>query len=51
VVMPNTQACSANPWTYYRVSIDSLETLTGYNFLSNVPTDIQNVIEAGVDNL
>ena len=51
VVMPNTQACSANPWTYYRVSVDSLETLTGYNFLSNVPTDIQNVIEAGVDNL
>lgn len=51
VVMPNTQACSANPWTYYRVSVDSLETLTGYNFLSNVPTDIQNVIEANVDNL
>lgn len=51
VVMPNTQACSANPWTYYRVSVDSLETLTGYNFLSNVPTDIQNTLEVKVDNL
>lgn len=51
VVMPNTQACSANAWTYYRVSVDSIESLTGYNFLSNVPTDVQNVIEARVDNL
>ncbi|HPN22214.1 MAG TPA: DNA/RNA non-specific endonuclease, partial [Tenuifilaceae bacterium] len=50
VVMPNTQACSANAWTYYKVSVDSIESLTGYNFLSNVPTEIQNVIEARVDN-
>lgn len=51
VVMPNTQACSANPWTYYRVSVDALETLTGYDFLSNIPANIQSVIEANVDNL
>lgn len=51
VVMPNTQACSANPWTYYRVSVDSLETLTGYDFLSSIPANIQSVIEANVDNL
>jgi endonuclease G len=51
VVMPNTQACSSYSWTYYRVSVDSIETLTGYNFLSNVPTSIQDVIEAKVDNL
>ena len=51
VVMPNTQACSQNPWTYYRVSVDSLETLTGYDFLSNVPSSVQSVIEANVDNL
>ncbi len=51
VVMPNTQACSSYSWTYYKVSVDSIESLTGYNFLSNVPSEIQNVIEARVDNL
>lgn len=51
VLMPNSQACSDHPWTYYRVSVDSLESLTGYNFLSNVPTSIQDAIEASVDNV
>jgi hypothetical protein len=27
-----------------------LLTLTGYDFLSNVPTDIQRIIEARVDD-
>lgn len=51
VIMPNTQTCNQHPWSYYRVSVDSLESLTGYDFLSNVPADIQNVIEASVDNV
>jgi len=46
--MPNTVTCTG-AWTNYRVSVDELETLTGYNFLSNVPTAIQDVIEATVD--
>ena len=50
VLMPNTQDCSKQPWSSYRVSVDSLEQLTGYDFLSNVPEDIQKVIEAQVDN-
>ncbi|HRX32365.1 MAG TPA: DNA/RNA non-specific endonuclease [Tenuifilaceae bacterium] len=50
VIMPNTQACNEHPWSYYRVSVDSLESLTSYDFLSNVPTSIQNVIEARVDD-
>lgn len=50
VLMPNTQSCSANPWTYYRTTVDSIESLTGYDFLSNVSTTIQGVIEAKVDN-
>ena len=49
VLMPNTQSVSTNAWTYYRTSVDSLEVLTGYDFLSNVPVPIQNVIEARVD--
>lgn len=50
VLMPNTQECTL-PWRNYRVSVDAIESLTGYNFLSNVPTEIQDVIEARVDNL
>ncbi|MGD9978540.1 MAG: DNA/RNA non-specific endonuclease [Bacteroidales bacterium] len=51
VLMPNSQTCSEHPWAYYRVSVDSLESLTGYNFLSNIPSSIQNTIEANVDNV
>jgi len=51
VVMPNDQTCNSKPWYDYRVSVDSIETLTGYDFLSNVSTSIQNVIEASVDNV
>ncbi len=50
VKMPNTQSIGSN-WRDYRVSVDALETLTGYDFLSNVPAGVQNVIEAVTDNL
>lgn len=51
VVMPNDQTCSSHTWTYYRVSVNTIETLTGYDFLSNVPENIQDVVEANVDNM
>jgi len=47
--MPNKQNVNANSWGYYRVSVDAIEAATGYNLLSNVPTSIQNVIEASAD--
>ncbi|MEO9209552.1 MAG: DNA/RNA non-specific endonuclease [Ginsengibacter sp.] len=50
VKMPNTQTVSNQAWGTYRVSVDALESLLGYDFLSNVPTSIQSVIEASVDN-
>jgi endonuclease G, mitochondrial len=50
VLMPNDQTVSSQPWGNYRVSVDSIESLTGYDFLSNVPANIQNIIEAKVDN-
>lgn len=50
VLMPNKQTVNTQPWGYYRVSVDQIEALTGYNFLSNVPVSIQNTIEAQVDN-
>jgi endonuclease G len=50
VIMPNTQGIRTNDWRTYRVSVDQVEGLTGYDFFSNVPVSIQNVIEASVDN-
>jgi endonuclease G, mitochondrial len=50
VIMPNAQGIRTQDWKTYRVSVDQVETLTGYDFFSNVPTSIQSVIEASVDN-
>jgi endonuclease G len=50
VDIPNTQVVGNTPWQNYRVSVDTLEQRTGYNFLSAVPSATQNVIEAKVDN-
>lgn len=50
VVLPNDQTASSHPWSYYRVSVDSIESMTGYDFLSSVPASIQSAIEANVDN-
>ena len=49
VLMPNTQTVNSLPWGNYRVSIDSVESVTGYNFLSNISTATQSIIEANVD--
>jgi endonuclease G len=49
VIMPNTTTVNAD-WRSYRVSVDQVEALTGFDFFSNVPVPIQNVIEASVDN-
>lgn len=51
VNIPNTQGVRTANWRNYRVSVDSLESLTGYNFFSEVSTSIQSVIEAQIDNL
>jgi endonuclease G len=50
VLIPNDNSVSNN-WRNYRVSVDELETLTGFDFFSRVPQNIQDVIEAAVDNL
>ncbi len=49
VDMPNQDGIGLN-WRDYRVSVDNIEALTGYDFFSNVPVSIQAVIEAVVDN-
>lgn len=50
VEMPNSQGIRNNNWKKYRTSVRKLEFNTNYNFLSNVPTSIQNMIENRVDN-
>jgi endonuclease G, mitochondrial len=48
VNVPNEEGINFN-WKSYRVSVDKLEKLTGYNFLSNVPDKIQDEIEDKLD--
>jgi len=48
VNIPNQQGINSD-WRTYTVSVKTLEGLTGYHFLSNVPTAIQDVIEKKID--
>lgn len=50
VDIPNTQGVRYADWRSYRVSVDNLEQKLGYNFLSEVSSSIQSVVEARVDN-
>jgi endonuclease G len=47
---PNTQGNRSVSWGNYRTTVDAIESRTGYNFLSNVSSSIQSVIEARVDS-
>jgi endonuclease G len=51
VWMPNSdsQISRTANWKTFRVSVDYIESQTGYDFLSNVSTSIQSVIESRVD--
>ena len=51
VIMPNIDSIRPDDWRPYRVKVDDIEAITGYNYLSNVPVAIQNVIEATVDTV
>ena len=48
--VPNTQTSNNSTWGAYRTSVDAIETATGYDFLSAVPSAIQAVIEANTDS-
>jgi endonuclease G, mitochondrial len=49
VIMPNKQGIKNDPWQQYQTSVQEVEKLTGYNFFTNIPADIQSVIETKVD--
>jgi endonuclease G len=50
VIMPNTQGIRTVDWKTYRVSVDQVEALTGFDFFSNVNPSTQAAIESVVDN-
>lgn len=49
VVIPNVQGIKGNPWRAYRKTVREVEKITGYNFFSNVPQDVQDAIENRMD--
>jgi endonuclease G len=52
VLMPNENAeiAMTADWHTFRVSVDMIEALTGYDFLSDVDPAVQAIVESRVDN-
>lgn len=50
VITPNINTTVRN-WKTYRVSVDDIETATGYDLLSNISEGVQAVLESTVDGL
>jgi len=49
VILPNVEGIRENDWRQYRQSVDQVERLTGYDFLSEVADDVETVLEAQID--
>jgi len=50
IVVPNFPPLDINAtWRQFRVSVNEVENLTGYNFFSNVPKNTQEIIERRKD--
>ncbi len=49
IIMPNTQGIRNDPWENFLTNVDTVETLTGYDFFSNLPEPIQRCVEAGTN--
>jgi endonuclease G len=49
VIMPNVQGIRSDSWQKYLATVDQVESLTGYNFFSNVPQNIQDAVESKLD--
>ena len=52
IIVPNQASGGVNIndlWRKYRVTVDGVEALTGYNFFSNIPINTQAIIERRKD--
>lgn len=47
--IPNDQSVADKPWRAYLTSVDALETLTGYDFMSNLSVEVQRIIKMRID--
>jgi endonuclease G len=47
---PNTNSVRSD-WSSYRTTVDAIEQATGYDLLSNVPEEIQQVLESQIDKV
>jgi DNA/RNA endonuclease G (NUC1) len=46
IIVPNQPPVDINaPWRNFRVTVDAVENLTGYNFFSKIPKNTQELIE------
>lgn len=46
IIVPNfPPLVSSTPWRNFRVTVDEVENVTGYNFFSNIPKNLQELIE------
>ena len=50
VDMPNASGISQTDWRKFRTTVRAIEARTGYNFFSNLPPNLQNLIENRIDN-
>jgi endonuclease G len=46
---PNINSLNTN-WAVYRTSVDAIEAATGYDLFSNLPDNVEAVLEARIDN-
>ncbi len=51
VDIPNTQDAAEKKWYEYRVTTNSIESKTTYNFFDKLPTDVQDAIEGKTDRV
>jgi len=51
IIVSNQPPLNGNAWRTYRVTVDQVEALTGYNFFSNIPKITQEMIEHRKDRL
>lgn len=52
IIVPNQPPLNINdPWRPYRVTVDAVEYLTGYDFFSAIPKNTQELIERRRDTL
>ena len=49
VIMPNVDSIRPIDWQNYLTSVDAVEQLTGYDLFSNLPSNVEYCVEAGIN--